>query len=241
MSQSMDARLMIACYIGQLDEIKHLIASGINIYEKTSNGVNLLELASQQGHINVVEYLINKPYDELRPFFDWGQRSIILNALIGQHFNLANLLINNKKVIKFEKEHLNHILEYSIYTQNEALVKNLLDLSIDPYEYTIDKSREDIKENALLIAIKMNNENIVQLILNKNHFTPTQANLNESLDVCLNCSNLNNNIAKLLILNGAELKDCDNEELNNYALAIKEKNLLESNTTPTHFNKKMKL
>ena len=87
----------------------------------------------------------------------------------------------------------------------------------------------------------MNNENIVQLILNKNHFTPTQANLNESLDVCLNCSNLNNNIAKLLILNGAELKDCDNEELNNYALAIKEKNLLESNTTPTHFNKKMKL
>lgn len=86
--------LVWAASTGDLQDIKHLLAQGVDLNSKEYDGRTALHLAAANGHTNVVKYLLRKGV-ELSPKDRWG-KTPLSEAKAAKHQEVVKLLSEGK-------------------------------------------------------------------------------------------------------------------------------------------------
>ena len=70
-----------------MNEIRHLVAQGINLNISDYDGRTPLHLAASEGHLEVVKYLVNKGVD-ITPKDRWGNTALA-DAILNKQDHIA--------------------------------------------------------------------------------------------------------------------------------------------------------
>jgi ankyrin repeat protein/Tfp pilus assembly protein PilF len=141
--------LHMAVYNGDLKMVKELIIQGADVNLAAENKETPLYLAIQEGHFEITKELIIAKAD-INKVTNCNDSTLLLNALIFNHLNIAELLISHGANVNNSSA-----LAYFSFFNKKEIVKFLLKYNIE------------IEEEAILIAQRYSSKDIFYLLKNK--------------------------------------------------------------------------
>ncbi|KAJ3460923.1 hypothetical protein MRS44_011790 [Fusarium solani] len=154
-----DHPLHIACYSGNLQLAKELLANNADIEAKGEYGETPLGLACRRGHADVVELLLN--HDASTQVFNCSQRTPLFAAALHGHVGAVKHILEKdlSSLDKVESTNTWTALHVAIYKGHEEIVSMLLKAG----------SRLDMRakdgSTPLMTAIQNQHEGIVKMLL----------------------------------------------------------------------------
>lgn len=201
--------LIIACHKGNLEIVKLLLENDkINIHDEDECGINHLSWASKRGHIDIIEFCLEKKgllnvasndnYTELEIWL------CFYNSCRNNHIDIIKLLLNNSsvKLIKplepLDKKKYCPLYTVCRYGYCDILILLLEDGRFD--KYLNDNSNEDnYFESPLDAACYYNHINIVKILLEQKNIDVNNTNELNITPLKCACAAHNIDIVRLLL------------------------------------------
>ena len=184
--------LFLASDKGKEDIVKFLIKAGVDIEEADLNGCTALMIAAKQGFLSIVKILCDAGA-KIRAI-DFCGKTPLLHAASCGHISVMQYLIDNKFVPIEEKDKHNKtaLLLATENNQKEA-VRWLITKKADM------NARNEQGEHALLVAVGLNFDNIVKILLNQENIDINIRAKNNRSALHIACLNGNVDIVKELL------------------------------------------
>lgn len=117
--------LILACMSGNLSKVKHLIAKGISVNPATSQLFYApLEMASVEGHLEIVKYLIDQGAD-VESSNNWSVRSACRRG----HFDIVKYLVDKGADVTADD---NNAIKMAVRANRLDIIKYLVAVGADP-------------------------------------------------------------------------------------------------------------
>ncbi|XP_078064369.1 transient receptor potential cation channel subfamily A member 1-like, partial [Mustelus asterias] len=146
--------LLLAAENGQLPVIMHLRSLDCDHQIKDKEGNSIIHLAAKQGHVHVLENLIDDIYTETKN--QNGQTALHL-ASEGGHFNCVKVLLDNQCQINMRCNQSFNALHYAVRQGHKDVCRLLVEEGIDMNAVA--------KCASLHLAVKHNSVQLVKLLL----------------------------------------------------------------------------
>ncbi|XP_059498944.1 ankyrin repeat and death domain-containing protein 1A-like isoform X3 [Stegostoma tigrinum] len=151
--------LLLAAENGQLDVVTHLLARGCDHQFQDKEGNSSIHLAAGQGHVHVLENLIEGIFSESKN--KAGQTALHLAAEAG-HFNCVKLLLDNQCQINVRCSQNLNALHYAVKQGHKDVCHLLVEEGIDM------NAVGQKQQSALHLAVERGQFAIVEMLLKAN-------------------------------------------------------------------------
>ncbi|XP_067661560.1 ankyrin repeat domain-containing protein 50-like [Haliotis asinina] len=152
--------VMLAAYHGHNEVIKLLINHTADLSISGKGGDNILHIACQSGHTDVVQYLLSLNSLDINSR-GWKKRTPVMLAAKGGHKEVIELLINHRADLSTIDKVGNNILHIACESGHIDVVQYLL--SLDSLDIN---SRGWKKRTPVMLAAKGGHKEVIELLIN---------------------------------------------------------------------------
>ncbi|XP_067661816.1 serine/threonine-protein phosphatase 6 regulatory ankyrin repeat subunit B-like [Haliotis asinina] len=170
--------VMLAADHGHKEVIELLINHRADLSISGKGGDNILHIACQSGHIDVVQYLLSLNSIDINSR-GWKKRTPVMSAAKGGHKEVIELLINHRADLSISGKGGDNILHIACQSGHIDVVQYLLSLN------SLDiNSRGRKKRTPVMFAAKRGNRDVVELLVeNEANLTLTDEDGKNFLDL----------------------------------------------------------
>jgi len=193
--------LFHSAYLGNLDSIKVCINLGININETDSSGNTVLMISSNQGHFEVVDFLLKK--NVLTEIVNKKSKSAACLAVDNSHFKIEKLIKEHEYIYWTGKVDKYDVIEFekAIVSDNQLVLKEFIK---EGYDF---KSKNESGITPIVNAVFSDSPNVVKLLVENG------VSANEVFDfrplIAIASMFGENEIVEILLSFGAEVNETD--------------------------------
>lgn len=188
------------------DLVDTFLSAGADLNTQNMDGETALHIAARCGLYEISERLI-KNGAELNVYDAYG-RNVLHTAVCSNEYQIVKLILN----------HCSMINQSLINSGAATMSSPILD---DKYDLIDSKTNDDLGDTPLIIAARLNLNNIVQLLIDFN--ATVNATDNEGRSALHWCAKVNNHAGALLLLqSGANVNMQDNDEKTPLSSALNE-------------------
>ena len=191
--KDIDWDIFSACKEGKLANVKRLIEQeNVDKNKKVEFYINdtPIHIASQNGHLPIVEYLIEQQNVEI-DIKGYNERTPLLCAFRNGHLPIVEYLISKGADVNAKDEFNDYVIHYASEKDSLPIVKSLIE------QYDVDIDMKGWRERTPLhCACNFNNANIVKYLISKganqnakdtNGKPPYELTTNEEIRSLFNC------------------------------------------------------